>query len=183
MAKKKKSITIKFNIKLKLFLILTTIIILILLGLIIVSFQQEPPMLEQYQSDYISFVYDNNFVIVSEEEYIELNNKDKSAAIVIKKLDYTSNAQNKGQSEIAASLSYQVIENEKDYINTYTEKEETNQQNIYYYLYENYEKERQIESITIFDNDYIYIIIYSADSSEFDLYAESIALIVESIEV
>lgn len=181
--KNKRSIKIKLDIKLKLYILLIIIIICILLGLILVSLKKEESLVTKYKSDYITFVYDNNFEIVDETDYIQLSDKDKTANIVIKKLDYSNNAKSKNQYDIASSLSFQVIEKEEGYIETYNGNEKINDINRYYYLYENYDKERQVEVITIFDEDYIYVVIYSADNEEFDLYTESISLIVDSTKV
>lgn len=181
--KKKRSITIKLDIKLKLFIILVAIIVFLLIGLIVLSLKEEKALITEYKSDYITFVYDNNFEVVNEKEYVELSDKDKTASIVIKKLDYTSNAKTKNQYDIASSLSFQVIGKEEGYIETYNGSEKVNDINRYYYLYENYDKERQVEVITIFDKEYIYVVIYSAENEEFDLYTESISLIVDSTKV
>lgn len=181
--KKKRSITIKLDIKLKLFILIITIIVFLLIGLILVSLKEDDSLIKEYKSDYISFTYDNNFILVDEKEFISLTDKDKTANIVIKKLEYTNNAKTKNQYEIASSISFQVIETEEGYIETYNGSETINNMNRYYYLYENYDKERQVEVITIFDQEYIYVVIYSADNEEFDLYTESISLIVDSTKV
>ena len=181
--KKKRSIKIKLDIKLKLSILLITIIIFLLMGLILLSLKKEESVVKEYKSNYINFTYDNNFEIVDEEEFISLTDKDKTANIVIKKLEYTNNAKTKNQYEIASSLSFQVIETEEGYIETYNGSETINNKNRYYYLYENYDKERQVEVITIFDEEFIYVVIYSANNEEFDLYTESISLIVDSTKV
>ena len=103
--------------------------------------------------------------------------------LVIKKLDYTKSAQEKDQYEIAASLSYQVTRKSDGYIETYNDYVKDNHNTKYYYLYENYEKERQIEVISIFEKKYIFMIIFSCNNSKFDLYKESIDIIIDSIEV
>lgn len=179
---KRNKINIKFDFKLKLFLLISIIIISILIGLIIVSFKNEKATLKKYDSDYISFVYDNNFKIVNEEEFIELKNNNKSSIIAIKKMDYTNNAKTKNKSEIASSLSYQVISNQ-DYIKTYDEYKNENGVTKYYCLYENYEEEKQIEVVVMFGENDIYVVVYSANNNEFDLYFESVSIIIDSIKV
>lgn len=181
--KKKRSISIKLDIKLKLFILIIIIVICLLIGLILVSLKKDESLVTEYKSDYINFIYDNNFELVDDKDYIQLTDKDKTANIVIKKIDYTNNAKTKNQYEIASSLSFQVIQSEEGYIETYNGSEKVNELNRYYYLYENYDKERQVEVITIFDKEYIYVVIYSADNEEFDLYTESISLIVDSTKV
>ena len=79
--------------------------------------------------------------------------------------------------EISNSLAFQVVKDNPNYIEIYN----SNKNNIYYHLYENYELKKQIEVINIFKDNSIYIIIYSADNNEFDLYKESIDIIVNSI--
>lgn len=180
---KKKKINIKFNLRLKLFLLTSFIIVSILIGLIINSFKEDEIIVHEYKSDYISFAYDNTFKIEKEKDYIKLITKDKKAMVAIKKLDYTTNSKDKNQSEIAASISYQVLENKNGYIETYNNYVNENNINRYYYLYENYKEERQLEVITTFEEDYIYVVIYSAKNNEFDLYSESISIIVNSLEV
>ena len=173
-----KKLNIKFNLSLKIFLIVFIIILCILIGLIINSTKKEEIKLNKYQSDYINFTYDNNFEVTNKKDYVVLTSKDKKTNIVIKKMDYTSNTKTKDKYEIASSLSYQVVEN-KNYIETYDGIIDNN----YYFLYEDYENKRQIEVINIFDDNYIFTIIYSASNKEFDLYKESIDLIVNSIDV
>ena len=168
---------IKFNLSLKLFLLIFTICICILIGLIINGMKKEKINFSKYVSDYINFNYDDTFEVSKEKDYIELTSKNKKTSIVIKKLDYTGNIKNKDKSEIVASLSYQVVEDEEKYKETYN----GNEGDKYFYLYENYEKRRQIEVISIFDESYIYVIIYSANNDEFDLYKESVDIIVDSI--
>lgn len=183
MKKEKKPIRINLNLKLKLFLLVFIITVFVLIGMIIVSFKDEAVVMNHYESKYINFIYDNNFYIASEENQIELHTKDDENTIVIKKLDYTKSAQEKDPYEIASSLSYQVVQDNKDYIETYNDYIKSNHDTKYYYLYENYKTERQIEVISIFKKKYIFVVIYSASNSEFDLYKESIDIIVNSIEV
>ena len=183
MKKKKININIKLDLKLKLFLFLFAIVFLILIGLIISSTKEQQFKISNYQNNQISFNYDQNFTITEEKEYIELKSQDNQAIVVIKILDYTNTYKKENQSDIASSLSYQVIKDESDYIETYNDYEIKNDYTRYYYLYENYEKENQIEVITTFTNHYIYTLIYSANNNEFDLYEESISLIVNSIEI
>lgn len=175
---KKKKLNIKFNLSLKLFLLIFLICISTLIGLIINSIRKETIELKTYNSDYISFSYDNNFEIIEEKDYIELISKDEKTNIIIKKIAYTNTTKEKDKYEISSSLSYQVIENKTDYIETYTGNEE----DIYYHLYENYNEKKQVEVINIFSENYIYIIIYSAENNEFDLYKESIDIIINSIK-
>ena len=183
MKKTPKTIRINLNLKLKLFLLVFVITTFVLIGMIILSFMDEDVVMNRYESKYINFIYDNNFYIVDEENQIELHTKDDENAIIIKKLDYTKSAQEKDQYEIASSLSYQVVQNNEDYIETYNDYIKSNHDVKYYYLYENYETERQIEVISIFKKKYIFVVIYSATNREFDLYKESIDIIVNSIEV
>jgi len=181
MKKNKQKIKINFNIKLKLFLIFFIITCFILIGRIIVTFKEDTTIIKKYKSDYVNFIYDDNFKITKIKEEIYLEDKDKSSVIVIKKIDYTNNAKTKDKSEIASSISYQVIENEPNYIETYNNSND--EKNKYYYLYENYEKEKQIEVITMFDKENIFVVIYSANSDEFDLYTESLNIVLDSIKV
>jgi len=183
MKKEKSSIKIKLNLKLKLFLLLFIITISILIGMIILSIKDNQVVMNKYESKYINFIYDNNFYLVDDKDDIELHTKDDENTIIIKKLDYTKSAQEKDQYEIAASLSYQVIQKSDDYIETYNDYVKDSHNTKYYYLYENYDKERQIEVISIFEKKYIFVVIFSSSSSEFDLYKESIDIIVDSIEV
>lgn len=173
-----KKLNIKFNLSLKIFLIVFLIIACILIGFIINSTKKEEIKLNKYKSDYISFTYDNNFEVTKEKDYVILTTKDRETNIVIKKIDYTSNTKTKDKYEIASSLSYQVVEN-KEYIETYNGIIDNN----YYFLYEDYENKRQIEVINKFDDDYIFTMIYSASNKEFDLYKESIDLVINSIDV
>ena len=174
-----KKLNIKFNLSLKIFLIVFLIITCILIGLLINSTKKEEIKLNKYKSDYINFTYDNNFNVYKQKDHIILTTKDKKTNIVIKKIDYTSNTKTKDKYEISSSLSYQVVENKKEYIETYNGIIDNN----YYFLYEDYQNKRQIEVINIFDDNYIFTIIYSASNKEFDLYKESIDLIINSINV
>lgn len=179
----KKTFIIRLNLKLKLFLLVFVITICVLIGMIVLSMKQENVVINKYESDYINFMYDNNFYLVDDKEYIELHTKDDENTLVIKKIDYTKSAQEKDQYEIAASLSYQVTRKSDGYIETYNDYVKDNHNTKYYYLYENYEKERQIEVISIFEKKYIFIVIFSCNNSKFDLYKESIDIIIDSIEV
>ena len=174
-----KKLNIKFNLSLKIFLIVFLIITCILIVLLINSTKKEEIKLNKYKSDYINFTYDNNFNVYKQKDHIILTTKDKKTNIVIKKIDYTSNTKTKDKYEISSSLSYQVVENKKEYIETYNGIIDNN----YYFLYEDYQNKRQIEVINIFDDNYIFTIIYSASNKEFDLYKESIDLIINSINV
>ncbi|MBE6151329.1 MAG: hypothetical protein E7162_05920 [Firmicutes bacterium] len=174
-----KKLNIKFNLSLKIFLIVFLIITCILIGLLINSTKKEEIKLNKYKSDYINFTYYNNFNVYKQKDHIILTTKDKKTNIVIKKIDYTSNTKTKDKYEISSSLSYQVVENKKEYIETYNGIIDNN----YYFLYEDYQNKRQIEVINIFDDNYIFTIIYSASNKEFDLYKESIDLIINSINV
>ena len=174
---KKNKLNIKFNLSLKLFLLIFLICISTLIGIIINSLKEETIKLEKYTSKDISFTYDNNFEIINEKEYIELVSSDEKASIVIKRMEYTITNQEKDKYEISNSLAFQVIKDNPNYIEIYN----SNKNNIYYHLYENYELKKQIEVINIFKDNSIYIIIYSADNNEFDLYKESIDIIVNSI--
>lgn len=173
---------INLTLKHKLFILIFLIIIFTLIGVICLLLQKEEVLISTYKSKYISFNYDNNFQIENEDEQVELKNKDKSAIIIVKKLDYTITSQNKSKDELTSSLSFQVIKEKKDYIELYNNYEEKNNKIYYYYLYENYKENRQVEVITIYDENYIYMIIYSAKSSDFDLYSKSISMIKDSIE-
>lgn len=170
----------QFDLKLKIFLLLFIVIISFLIGMIINNLKKESASINRYESDNMSFYHDNNFEIKDEKDGVELRNYDGSGIIVIKKMDYTETAQKKDKDQLATSLSYQVIGDDANYIELYNGKDE--ERDNYYYLYENYEKERQIEVITIFTEKDIFVIIYQANSNEFDLYSESISLITDSIE-
>ena len=182
MKKNNSSKSINLSLKHKLFILVSFIIIFILIGLIFLTLKKEEVLIEKYDSKYITFNYDNNFKINDKKDEIELNNKEKTAIIIIKKLDYTTTSKKKNKDDLAASLSYQVIENKKNYIEIYNNYEEKDNKTYYYYLYENYNEKRQVEVITIFDDNYIYMIIYSAKNNDFDLYNESINIIKDSIK-
>lgn len=180
---KKKKLNIKLTLKLKLFLFIFVIISSILIGLIILNSKEEKLEMNEYKNELITFTYDNNFKIINEKEQIELKSIDNKATIVIKILDYTSISKQEDKQDIATSLSYQVIKNKNDYYETYNDVITENNITRYYYLYENYQEQNQIEIITTFDEKYIYVVIYQANNEEFDLYEESISIIVNSIEL
>lgn len=183
MENNKKTFKINLNLPLKLFLLIFIIIVFILIGLIILSIKKEDVVISKYESKNINFIYDNNFYLANDKEYIELRTNDGENTLIIKKLDYTKSAQEKDQYEIAASLSHQVIRKSDGYIETYNDYINNKHNTKYFYLYENFEKERQIEVISIFDKKYIFIVIFSCSNNEFDLYKESVDIIVDSIEV
>ena len=177
---KDKKLNIKFDIKLKLFLVVFIITLCILIGLLINNFIGVDVSINSYKSDYVNFYYDNNFKINSEKDSVVLKSVDNNSTVVINKYEYTESVKKKNKFDLATSLSYQVIKDNNDYIEIYNGQDEKDR---YYYLYENYKTEKQIEVITIFDKDYIFVVIYQANSNEFDLYTESISIIIDSIEV
>jgi len=183
MDNKKNKLNIKLTLKLKIFLLLFIIIISILIGFIISSFKEPRTTITKYKSDYIEFLYDNTFNIANEKEYIELRTNDKKATVIIKKIDYTSNAKIKDKYDISSSLAYQVVKDKDNYIETYNDYFVENNITRYYHLYENYNEKRQIEVINNFTKNYIYVVIFSANSNEFDLYSESLSIIINSIKV
>lgn len=176
MAKKSK---INFNSKLKIFLLIFIATVLILVGILLNFLKSNDIKIKSYESKILKFNYDTSFKLEDDND-IKLQSIDGTAVVYIKNITYTDTIKVKDKTDLADSLSYQVISNNDNYSEIYNETDEDN--NIYYYLYEDYEKEKQIEVITLFKDKNIFVIIYQNDNDEFDLYGTSIDLIVDSLE-
>ena len=109
------------------------------------------------------------------KEYIELINNDNSAVIAIKKMEYSYDL----NYDNASSIAYQIISKDGTYNKIYDNYEN----NKYYFLYEDYDKGRQIEIIEIQKEDYLYLLVFEANSSEFDLFQESFDIIIDTFKV
>ena len=176
MAKKSK---INFNSELKIFLLIFIATVLILVGILLNFLKSDDIKIKSYESKILKFNYDTSFELEDDND-IKLQAVDGKAIVYIKNIMYTDTIKDKNKTDLVDSLSYQVVSNNDNYNEIYNEFDEDN--NIYYYLYENYEEERQIEVITLFKDKNIFIIIYQNDNDEFDLYGTSINLIVDSLE-
>ena len=168
-----------FNSELKIFLLIFIATVLILVGILLNFLKPNDIKIKSYESKILKFNYDTSFELEDDTD-IRLQAIDGNAIVYIKNITYTDTIKAKDKTDLADSLSYQVVSNNDNYNEIYNETDEDN--NIYYYLYEDYEKERQVEVITLFKDKNIFIIIYQNDNDEFDLYGTSIDLIVDSLE-
>lgn len=165
---------IKLNIKIISFSIIALIIIFILIGLIVKNVAVKNFEINTYKDNNITFKYDSNFETNNNnDDYVELNNNDNTATVVIKNLDG-----NELNADIAKNIAYQVIDKDK-YIETYNNYEN----NRYIYLFENYNQGKQIEVISFIMKKKLYIVIYESNSDSFDLYIESLNIILDSLKV
>lgn len=128
-----------------------------------------------YNDNGIKFNYDNTFRLNKNKEYIELINNDNSAVIAIKKMEYSYDL----NYDNASSIAYQIISKDGTYNKIYDNYEN----NKYYFLYEDYDKGRQIEIIEIQKENYLYLLVFEANSSEFDLFQESFDIIIDTFKV
>ena len=163
-----------FDTKLKLFLIVFVLIVLVLIGLILKYSIPKKFSINKYSNNYIKFEYDNSLNLNEKDGIITLETSDNNTSIVIQRLENSS----QNEKEVAGSLAYQVVEN-KGYVETYNEYKDDK----YYYLFENYDKGKQIEVVELFKDNYIYVFIYQSNSDEFDLHQESLNIILDSMEV
>lgn len=167
----------KLNINLSLKLIITFVIIicLILVIFIIKVNSNKGFKINTYNENGIKFNYDNTFRLTNKKDYIELVTTDNTSVVAIKKIDYSFDL----DEDNAESIAYQITLEDGSYNKVYNEYKE----NKYYFLYENYEKEKQIEIIEYQKDDYLYLIVFEANSNEFDLYQESFNIIINSFKV
>ena len=168
---------INLNLSLKVVIICAFIISIILIGFIfkIGISNKYVFKLNTYNDNGIKFSYDNTFKLNNKKDYIELTTNDNGGVIAIKKMDYSYVL----DLEVAESISYQITLEDGTYNKIYEEEKD----NKYYFLYENYDKEKQIEVIEFVKDDYLYLIVFEANSDEFDLYQESFNIIINTFKV
>lgn len=168
---------INLNLSLKVVIICAFIISIILIGFIIkIGISNKSGFkLNTYNDNGIKFSYDNTFKLNNKKDYIELTTNDNGGVIAIKKMDYSYVL----DLEVAESISYQITLEDGTYNKIYEEEKD----NKYYFLYENYDKEKQIEVIEFVKDDYLYLIVFEANSDEFDLYQESFNIIINTFKV
>ncbi len=166
---------IKIDLSHKIIIAFVMLVCLILAAFVIILNTKKSFGINSYNENGIKFNYDNTFKLHKKKDYIELVSSDNKTVVSVKKIEYSYDL----DIDSAESIAYQVVSSDGTYTKVYSNFENDK----YYFLYENYDKERQIEVIEIKKEDYLYILVFEASSNEFDLYQESFDIIVNSFKV